>query len=117
MDFHGEVTQILLKDDATDETTVVYTVPADKEFHLVSSKLGTDGGAAGIVSASIRNDSDVVQMDIGQIKIGATTENALSCPFMPAWSPILIEGWNIVVVSDTASLKGTLNLFGVEVDA
>lgn len=117
MDFHGPRTQILEKDSAVATTTVLYTVPANKKFYLVSSLLETDNGAVGAVSAVIRNDSDVVQKDIGHIQVGATTQNSPAVPFFPGFPIELDEGWDIAVISSIASLTGTLNIFGFEVDA
>ena len=48
MEFHDpDRVQILAEDSAVNTTTVVYTVPAGKKFHLISSDLDTDGGAVG----------------------------------------------------------------------
>lgn len=116
MDFHGDRTQILDKGVATNATVVIYTVPANKKFHLISALTTSNGGAVGDVEAVIRNDSDVVQKQIGFIHVGAAALNCPGCPFDPGFAPVLEAGWDLAIISSVALLEGGLNIFGLEVD-
>lgn len=111
MQFYGPRTQILATDDAVNTTTVVYTVPAGKKFYLIYSKTISDGGAAGIVTAEIRNATAVSQIRLGKLN-AAGSDN-----FQPNWPIEIPATWDIAITSDTALLEGTLDIFGYEVDA
>jgi len=116
MQFHELGTQILLEDSAINEDVIVYTVPVNKIFHLVSAGTSTNGGAIGTVKGCIRNASNVVQKTIGKMKIGATTLVFPSIPFSPCWPVKMTAGWNMCIHSDAAILEGTLSIFGIETD-
>ena len=116
MDFHGPSTQILLEDSATDDETIIYTVPVNKIFHLISAGTSTDGGAIGTVRGCIKNALGVIQKTIGLMKVGATTLVFPSIPFSPGWPVKMTAGWNMCIHSDAAILEGTLSIFGLEVD-
>jgi len=116
MEFHGPRTQILLQATAENETVVVYTVPENKIFYLISAILETDGGAVGSVKGCIRDDNEEVLSCFGAIKVGATTLVFPSSPFSPNWPVEMLSGWDLVAISDAASLQASLNIFGLEVD-
>jgi hypothetical protein len=116
MDFSGPRDQKLLEGSVAGSTTVIYTVPAGKIFWLVASLVTTDGVAGGIVRGVIRNASDVIQMAIGQITVGAPSLVCPGCPFIPGWPIKLTEGWDLAIISDAGSLVGVLNVFGFETD-
>jgi hypothetical protein len=117
MDFSGPRTQKLLEASATNETVVLYTVPAEKVFWLVSSEIRSDGGAVGEGRILIRDAGDVIKFDVGYIKIGVTTENVPSIPYTPSWPIEIGAGWDIAVISGAASLIVGAEVFGFEVDA
>jgi len=116
MEFHGPRTQILDNDTAENTTTVIYTVPANKIFHLIETSLSCDSGAIGFAKAAIRNDSDVIQRYINCIKVGAVATAVKADHFNPGFPVELLAGWDIVVSSDIASLIANLGIFGFEVD-
>ena len=117
MEFHSPRTQILLEDSAIDEETIVYTVPVNKIFYLVSAGTSSGGEAIGKVKACIHNALGVIQKTIGAMKIGATTLVFPSIPFSPCWPVEMPAGWYMCIHSDAATLEGTLSIFGFEVNA
>lgn len=117
MEFHGPKEQKLIDVSATNETVVAYTVPAGKRAYIVSCEARSDGGAVGEGRVVIRNASDVIQFDIGYIKIGATTNNVPGIPYCPAWPIEIGAGWDIAVISGAASLIVGAEVFLIEADA
>lgn len=117
MEFHGPRDQILAEDSAVNATVVVYTVPAGKKFYLISSELDTDGGAVGIVQGAIQDGTPTIQRYTNQIRVGAINLVIPMMIYTPGWPIEIPEAWEIVVISDTALLTGTLSIFGYETDA
>ncbi len=117
MEFHGPRTQILKEAAVTNDTAVVYTVPAGKKFFLIESMLKTDAGAAGVGHGEIRTALDVRIRYINFIDVITNDQAvALADHFEPGWPVELAVGEDIAVTSDVASLEAQLNIFGFEVD-
>ncbi len=118
MDFHGPRTQILVEKIATDETVIVYTVPVEKEFHLVEAMLRTDAGATGEAEVGIRDENDVHVRHICNMDVRENNKGVVPADhFEPAFAPVIPAGYDIVVISDSASLAAQCDLFGFETPA
>ncbi len=118
MDFHGPRTQIFKEVIATDETKIVYTVPVGKEFHLVEAMLRTDAGATGEAEIGIRDEDDVHVRHICNMDVRENNKGVVPADhFEPAFAPVLLEDWDICVVSDSASLAAEADIFGFETPA
>ncbi len=117
MEFHDpDRVQIILDDEATNETTVVYTVPAGKKFYLIESTLHVTAGAVGFAEVRIRNDSDVIQRHTNSIFI-TILQVAPADHFCPNWPIELPAGWDIAVISSVAGLTVECDIFGYETNA
>ena len=115
---YGTLDQIIDEAVATDETVVVYTVPAGKKFDLVEAMLVTDAGATGTGSVEIRSPADahirhLCHMDVRENNKGVVPADH----FQPCYPLTLTAGQDIAVVSDSASLEAQCDIFGFESDA
>ncbi len=117
MEFHGPRTQIFKEVIVTDDTAIVYTVPDGKIFHLIESMLVTDAGAAGKAEVGIRDENDVHIRHINFVDVRSNNQGIVGADHCePGWPIELPSGWDITVMSDTASLEAEVDIFGFEVD-
>ncbi len=116
MEFHGPRTQILDEGIATNQTTIVYTVPANKKFFLVESMVHPTTVAIGIGYVEIRNGSGVRVRHLNQINIDTQIGESPADHFNPGWPVELPEGYDITIVSNAAGLTVEGDIFGFEVD-
>jgi len=118
MEFHDpNKVQRLLEEEATDETTVLYTVPAGKQFHIVSSILFTDNGAVGFASIAIVTGADVHKQYLNQLSIKTEVGIIPADHYSPCWPMDLVAGEKIVLFSSVASLVAKGDVFGYEANA
>ena len=118
MEFHGERTQIILEEVATDETVVVYTVPTGKKFWLIEAMLVTDAGATGTAEVEIRSATDVHLRHICWADVRSNNQGiVLGDHFEPGWPVEMSAGQDIAVTSGAASLEAQADIFGLLVDA
>ena len=118
MDFHGPRTQILQEGIATDESVIVYTVPVGKEFHIVECMLVTDAGATGVGEVEIRDENDVHVRHLCNMDVRENNKGVIPADhFEPAFAPVIPAGYDIAVMSDSASLAAQCDLFGFETPA
>ncbi len=118
MDFHGPRTQIFKEAKVTDGTAIVYTVPINKVFWIIESMLVTDAGAAGKAEVEIRDESDVHIRHLNFVDVRSNNQGIVGADhFNPSWPIKMLEGEDIAVISDTASLEAHADIFGFEVDA
>ena len=118
MDFHGPRTQIFKEETVTDGTEIVYTVPVGKEFHFIEAMLRTDAGATGVSEIEVRDENDVHIRHVCNMDVRENNKGVVPADhFEPAYAPVLPAGWDITVISDSASLEAQADIFGFEVPA
>lgn len=105
---------ILADDDATDETTVLYTVTSGKTLSLTSCYLWATNEADTAQNAyiALRDDEDTEQIRWA-MKLLADSLAAIGISF-PTPVP-LSEGWDVVIYSSDADLTAHGSITGYEV--
>ncbi len=120
MQFFGDPTkrtQITQKASAEDATVVLYTVPADKKFYLISVMMRITTGAAGVSKVAMRTVGDVDIMTLAGVGIASALGSLPSDHFSPDWPIELTAGQDIAVSTNASGLAAEANLFGYEVNA
>lgn len=108
-------TQILLNADATNTTTIIYTVPANKKLYLAEASLHAVANIAGTLWVLIRDtgDTTIRYLCFARMIVGAAF---VRDHFEPRDYVAIPAGYDIVVGSDTASLLARGGIFGQLVD-
>lgn len=118
MTFKGSRTQIVTDEVVTDGTAIVYTVPVGKVFKIVEAMLKTDAGATGTGTIAIRNESDAHVRHICFVDVRSNSQGIVDADhFQPSEPVKLPAGYDITVISDSASLEAEADIFDWEEDA
>lgn len=107
-------TQVKKSAQATNETTILHTVTAEKTLCLAAVALTGCGDGSGIMQMTVRNDTDVFQFYIFCLAFIIKSPAFATLSFSPHMD--IPAGWDIYIVSDDVDVTATGFLFGQEQD-